>query len=90
MSGGELGPLQPVAEGALVAPPEVVAALTAAADSLWPRSRPTASRPSYERGAPEYVWRFSGRWWSKPVTLRRDRPWAASGREHGQVGTEGA
>ncbi len=22
-------------------------------------------------------WRFSGRWWNKPVPLRRDRPWAA-------------
>lgn len=20
-------------------------------------------------------WRFSGRWWSKPVPVRRDRPW---------------
>lgn len=20
-------------------------------------------------------WKFSGRWWSKPVALRRDRPW---------------
>ena len=22
------------------------------------------------------AWRFSGRWWHKPVPLRRDRPWA--------------
>jgi hypothetical protein len=20
-------------------------------------------------------WRFSGRWWTKPIALRRDRPW---------------
>jgi hypothetical protein len=20
-------------------------------------------------------WRFAGRWWTKPVAVRRDRPW---------------
>jgi hypothetical protein len=20
-------------------------------------------------------WRFAGRWWSKPIPIRRDRPW---------------
>ncbi|MHB1986484.1 MAG: hypothetical protein ACYCSF_00630 [Acidimicrobiales bacterium] len=89
------GRLQPVAEGALAASPEVIAALAAAADALWPRRAARSGavgRDARERdhGAPEYVWRLSGRWWSKPVQLRRDRPWAAHTGEHGQVGTEGA
>jgi hypothetical protein len=20
-------------------------------------------------------WRFAGRWWTKPIAIRRDRPW---------------
>ena len=82
--------LQPVAAGALAAPPDVVAAIAAAVEVCWPRPVPAASLRSRERGAPEYVWRFSGRWWSKPVPLRRDRPWTDHGGEHGQVGTRGA
>ncbi len=90
-SGSELGELQPVGEGALMAPPEIVAAISAAAEVVWPRAVvATGGARERERGAPEYVWRFSGRWWSKPLPLRRDRPWAASHGEHGQVGTGGA
>lgn len=74
----------------LSAPPEIVAAIAAAVEAVWPRPVIVASGgPERERGAPEYVWRFSGRWWSKPVPLRRDRPWASTTAEHGQVGTEG-
>lgn len=80
--------LRPVREGALVAPPEVVAAIAVAVEAVWPRPRPAA--PTTERAGAELVWRFSGRWWSKPVPLRRDRPWASSGGEHGQVGTDRA
>jgi hypothetical protein len=89
---GELGGLQPVAEGALAAPPEIVAALAAAVEAVWPRTVAGAGAGGgleRERGTPEYVWRLSGRWWSKPVPLRRDRPWAAETGEHGQVGTAG-
>jgi hypothetical protein len=49
---------------------EEVAAIVAAVEVAWPR--PAASRP------PEQVtqrWRFSGRWWTKPVPVRRGRPW---------------
>jgi hypothetical protein len=35
----------------------------------WPR--PAAPGPD----APLPRWRFSGRWWTKPVPLRRNRPW---------------
>ncbi|CAN5835200.1 hypothetical protein BH24ACT5_BH24ACT5_24350 [soil metagenome] len=51
---------------------EEVAAIMAAASVLWsglvgpiddePRRRPSA-------------WKFSGRWWSQPLPLRRARPW---------------
>ncbi|MGO8876005.1 MAG: hypothetical protein ACLQNG_09600 [Acidimicrobiales bacterium] len=68
-----LGAPQPVVPGALSAPPEVVAAIAAAVEACWPRPQlPTSG----ERGAPEYVWRMSGRWWNKPVARRRDRPWS--------------
>jgi len=46
-----------------------VAAIVAAVEVVWPR--PPAPAP-VDR-APR--WRFSGRWWSKPVPLRRSRPW---------------
>ncbi|MGD0084226.1 MAG: hypothetical protein ABSD78_13645 [Acidimicrobiales bacterium] len=77
-----VGPPQPVAQGALSAPPDIVAAIAAAVEVCWPRHR--AGRPGSGRaaGVPEYVWRMSGRWWSKPVALRRDRPWSEHA-EHG-------
>jgi hypothetical protein len=66
----------PVADGALVPPPEVAAAIAAAAEALVAEMA-TAPAQGYaaRRGGPEYVWRFSGRWWSLPVPMRRDRPW---------------
>lgn len=48
---------------------EEVAAIVAAVEVVWPRgddARLPATAPR---------WRFSGRWWSKPVPLRRIRPW---------------
>lgn len=49
---------------------EEVAAILAAHEALWPK--PVAFAAD---AAPAEVsrWRFSGRWWSKPV-VRRDRP----------------
>jgi len=48
---------------------EEVAAIVAAVEVAWPR--PSAE---VEAEAPPR-WRFSGRWWTKPVPLRRSRPW---------------
>ncbi|HEX6235851.1 MAG TPA: hypothetical protein VFZ68_01585 [Acidimicrobiales bacterium] len=48
---------------------EEVAAIVAAVEATWPR--PQAERPA----EPPPRWRFSGRWWSKPVPLRRNRAW---------------
>ena len=48
---------------------EELAAIVAAVEVTWPR--PVAGGPPDE--SPR--WRFSGRWWSKPVPLRRSRPW---------------
>jgi hypothetical protein len=51
--------------------PEVLALITAAAELLWPRpGAPDAQDPTHD------AWRFSGRWWAQPVTMRRARPWA--------------
>ena len=49
--------------------PEELAAIVAAVEVAWPR--PVLNVPS---DAPPR-WRFAGRWWSKPVPVRRERPW---------------
>ncbi|QYG94964.1 hypothetical protein HC251_22715 [Iamia sp. SCSIO 61187] len=47
---------------------EEAAAIVAAIEGAWPRAAVAAEE------APQR-WRWSGRWWSKPVPLRRRRPW---------------
>lgn len=49
---------------------EEVVAIMAAHEALWPK--PVAAEVHAVAGEPSR-WRFSGRWWSKPVALRRDR-----------------
>lgn len=50
---------------------EEAVAIVAAIEVLWPKPfaavAPTTSR--------DRSWRFSGRWWARPVAIRRDRPW---------------
>jgi hypothetical protein len=53
--------------------PAVLTAIVAAVEEAWPRPLP----PDVEGPAPSSAWRFSGRWWSKPTPLRRDRPRAS-------------
>jgi hypothetical protein len=48
-----------------------VAAVVAAIEELWPRAVVGAADEARRAS----VWRFSGRWWSQPVPLRRPRPW---------------
>ena len=50
--------------------PEVLAVLAAAVDQAWPRPRVVLAVET----SPPPAWRFSGRWWSRPATTRRDRP----------------
>jgi hypothetical protein len=59
-----------LAPGSPVPTDEEAAAITAAIEVVWPR--PAAPEPEPE---PPSQWRFSGRWWVKPVPLRRERPW---------------
>lgn len=47
------------------------AAIAAAIEVLWPRQAGETEREP-RRGS---AWRFSGRWWSQPIPLRRARPW---------------
>lgn len=49
--------------------PDELAAIVAAIEVAWPRPVAQAAPPAPPR------WRFAGRWWSKPVAARRDRPW---------------
>jgi hypothetical protein len=51
--------------------PAVLSAITATVQLAWPRPAPPD-----EHDPVHDAWRFSGRWWHKPVPLRRDRPWA--------------
>ncbi|HEX6476591.1 MAG TPA: hypothetical protein VF005_04905, partial [Acidimicrobiales bacterium] len=53
---------------------EEIAAIAAAVELVWPR--PAPEPPARQRARATPAWRFSGRWWSKPPQLRRDRPWA--------------
>jgi len=50
--------------------PAVVAVLTAAVHATWRHPRAAMVVPDRMP-----AWRFSGRWWSRPATVRRDRPW---------------
>jgi len=47
------------------------AAVVAAIEALWPKPVMIVTDEQRERAA---AWRFSGRWWSRPVAARRDRP----------------
>lgn len=50
---------------------EEAAVIVAAMDALWPKPVVvTETAPNRDRS-----WRFSGRWWARPVPVRRDRPW---------------
>ena len=46
-------------------------AIAAALDALWPRAVVVDGGADRRAG----VWKFSGRWWSQPIPLRRARPW---------------
>jgi hypothetical protein len=48
-----------------------VAAIVAAVDALWPRAVQAEPIGRERRTS----WRFSGRWWSAPTPVRRDRPY---------------
>ena len=47
-----------------------VAAIVAAVEVAWPKPTVVAADP-----AKPSRWRFSGRWWSAPIPMRRVRPW---------------
>lgn len=47
---------------------EEAAAIVAAIEVAWPRAAVATEVPVQR-------WRWSGRWWSKPVPLSRRRPW---------------
>lgn len=48
---------------------EEVAAIVSAIELTWPEAVVERDDEQQTR------WRFSGRWWSKPIPLRRERPW---------------
>jgi hypothetical protein len=46
------------------------AAIVAGVELLWPRR---ADDDAVTRR--QSAWKFSGRWWTQPIPLRRARPW---------------
>ena len=60
MAGTEINP---------VSTDEEAVAIVAAIEGAWPRGAAEPSRDDSPR------WRWSGRWWTKPMIARRDRPW---------------
>ncbi|HZQ26372.1 MAG TPA: hypothetical protein VFA94_01630 [Acidimicrobiales bacterium] len=49
---------------------EELAAILAAVEMAWPRPMVAGAG----EGDPPR-WRFSGRWWTRPIPARRERPW---------------
>jgi hypothetical protein len=49
---------------------EEAAAIAAAVEFAWPRPVVVLA----DNGPATPAWRFSGRWWARPVAVRRDRP----------------
>ena len=49
---------------------EEAAAIAAAIEVAWPRAVVGS-----DMSAEPPRWRFAGRWWTKPIPVRRDRPW---------------
>ena len=49
---------------------EEVVAIMAGVEALWPKPAVVVDSAP----ARSTAWRFSGRWWSRPVPARRDRP----------------
>ena len=49
---------------------EEMAAILAAIEVAWPKPVISAAVPTNELPR----WRFAGRWWTKPIPVRRDRP----------------
>lgn len=50
---------------------EEVVAIMAGVETLWPKPAVVVDTTA----ARSTSWRFSGRWWSRPVPARRDRPY---------------
>ncbi|HKY14376.1 MAG TPA: hypothetical protein VJM33_05590 [Microthrixaceae bacterium] len=48
---------------------EEAAAIAAAIEVAWPKATPPPADDAESR------WRWAGRWWTRPIPLRRDRPW---------------
>jgi hypothetical protein len=49
---------------------EEMAAILAAIEAAWPK--PMTGTAVSTNEPPR--WRFAGRWWTKPIPVRRDRP----------------
>ena len=62
----------PISTGGGQPTEEEVVAILAAIEMAWPR--PAAAPPPSEEPL-SLRWRLSGRWWTRSVISRRDRPW---------------
>ena len=66
--------------------PVTVALVVSALEEVW--RRPAVGHPGEGDDQVERAWRYSGRWWSRPLPVRRVRPWpggpAHGGPAHGR------
>lgn len=61
----------PMADISPTPSPEEAVAIVAAMEALWPKPVVMAADEGARR---DTTWRFSARWWAKPLPQRRDRP----------------
>ena len=69
-SSGARGPLPHARPSRPRPTDDEMVAIVAAIEMAWPR--PVLAEDAKEE---PLTWRFSGRWWSKPHTVQRSRPW---------------
>ncbi len=50
---------------------EEAAVIVAAVEAFWPKPVLQQDVADFRRNP---AWRFSGRWWARPLAARRDRP----------------
>ncbi len=69
----EPSPSVTVSVSSVTPPPtdDEVVAIVAGVEALWPKPAVVIDATPPRSTA----WRFSGRWWSRPVPARRDRPY---------------
>jgi hypothetical protein len=57
--------------------PVIVAMVASAVDQLFSGTAAPSADDAFDPA--HQAWRFSGRWWARPLPVRRRRPWVGGG-----------